>query len=91
MMKMLFLSPSELSLKLKHVIEKKEGTTLDCEVGYSEKLQTDVAEITYLQMTKEVPLQHFVTDLNREFEVEILSYDVIEVGDFGEGFAFTIR
>ncbi|ADO59971.1 hypothetical protein [Paenibacillus polymyxa] len=90
-MKMLFLSPSELSQKLKHIIEKREGALQRCEIGYSEALQTDVAAITYVQTTKEVPIVDFVHDLNREFEVEILSYDVIEVGDFGEGFAFMIR
>jgi hypothetical protein len=91
MMKLLFLSPIELSQALKNIMEKRKGLSLSCEVGYSEDLHTDVASIGNDEKVEEIPIQNFVGDLNQRYNVEIVSYDVFEVGDLGEGFAFVIH
>jgi hypothetical protein len=91
LMKLLFLTPSELSDAVSEIVEKENGERLECSVGFSEEMETDVVTIGKHEEGKEVPIAQFVPQLNEHFQVNIESYDVIEVGDYGEGFAFVIK
>ncbi|MFF2531314.1 hypothetical protein ACFVS2_20640 [Brevibacillus sp. NPDC058079] len=89
-MKLLFLTPSELTQALKEIIKQPDQTQLSCEIGYSEELDTDIVSVTTNKYKEDIPIRNFVPQLNDRYNVNILSYDVYEVGDFGEGFAFAI-
>ncbi|WPS85298.1 hypothetical protein SMD22_01335 (plasmid) [Brevibacillus halotolerans] len=88
-MKLLFLTPTELTQVLKEFI-KQDERQLSCEIVYSEELNTDVVCITTTTKNEDIPIYEFVPQLNDRYKVNIISYDVYEVGDFGEGFAFSI-
>ncbi|WCF11492.1 hypothetical protein NDS46_31540 (plasmid) [Paenibacillus thiaminolyticus] len=97
MMKLLFLTPVELAETLTEVLRReRNNANVICQVGYSEEQGADVAFISYTNNTEdtkpeEVPLTNFLKHLNEFYQVCIQSYDVYEVGDEGEGFAFQIK
>lgn len=90
MIKFLFLSPGELEKAISKIIKKEQGKNATCRVDYSETLQTDVINIQTSSEREEVPVKDFLKALSEQFNVDIKSYDVFEVGDYGEGFAFFI-
>lgn len=95
MKKLMFVNPSELSETITQIVRnEKNNQNIICEVGYSEEKDTDVAVITYAdgkEIVEEVPIENFFSQLNEFYHEQIVSFDVYEVGDFGEGFAFSIQ
>lgn len=95
MKKLMFVNPTELSETITTIVRnEKNDQHIMCEVGYSEDKHTDVALITYAggeQVVEEVPIENFFGQLNKFYNEQIVSFDVYEVGDFGEGFAFSIQ
>ncbi|MFF2531315.1 hypothetical protein ACFVS2_20645 [Brevibacillus sp. NPDC058079] len=89
-MKTLFLTSAELTDVLTSIAtsNNEQQQTKEYRVGFSENLRTDVLHITGDGETDDVPLTNFISQLNEYYQIHIKSYDVIEVGDIGDGFAF---
>jgi hypothetical protein len=90
-MKLLFLTPYELEEVVEEILEKEEFESVTCQAGYSEEINTDVLTVVRANSKEDVPISSFIKRLNEHYGVHILNYDVYEVGDFGEGFAFTTK
>jgi hypothetical protein len=90
-MKFLFLTPFELEEVAEEILSKEMKEGIFCRVDYSEQEETDVLKLTIKETTKEIPVHQFIEKLNQYFGIHITDYDVFEVGDFGEGFAFMIQ
>lgn len=90
-MKFLFLNASELSDVLNEIKNTNKEQDVQCYVGYSDELDTDVLEMTEGDAVTEVPISSLFDEIGKHQNVQIKSYDVIEVGDHGEGFAFLIN
>lgn len=88
-MKIEFLTNDELNVIAEEIMEK-EVPCNTCEVVYSEAVGTDVMNVYDAegQLAKEVTIEDFMVELGRHLGILISRYDVIEVGEFGEGFAF---
>ncbi|MBP1308893.1 hypothetical protein JOD82_001913 [Paenibacillus sp. 1182] len=88
-MKMAFFKPNKLNEMMQEIIQTK-NTSIRCEVEYSEKLETD-AILTYAEdgrLVSEQPLSDALSAISDVLKIPVTKYDVIEVGDFGDGFAF---
>lgn len=91
MIKLLFFTPPQLTEVLSEILRQNDPGHTCCSVGFSEALGTDVATLKKEDVFEDVPISDLVHLLNTYFQVRILSYDVYEVGDWGEGFAFVIE
>ncbi|ADO59659.1 hypothetical protein [Paenibacillus polymyxa] len=88
-MKMAFFRPNKLNEMMNEIFQTK-NTSNYCEVEYSEKLETD-AILTYSEdgrLVSEQPLTDALSAISNALNIPVTKYDVIEVGDFGDGFAF---
>lgn len=73
-------------------IMNTETSHIDCIVDYSEDLHEDCVEVYENGELKEtIEMKDMLEVLSKHFGEEIISYDVIEVGDLGEGFAFFFK
>lgn len=92
-MKFLFLNNLELSDVLSEIKNQNQNNEqeIQCHVGYSDELDTDVLEMKLGEAVTEVPISSLFNEIGKHQNVQIESYDVIEVGDFGEGFAFMLQ
>lgn len=90
MIKLLFLVQSELEEAVSEIIKQKQGKSVKCCVDYSETFQADVVKLQSSNEQKEILIKDLLNDLSNWFDVNITSYDVFEIGDYGEGFAFFI-
>ncbi|MFF2532227.1 hypothetical protein ACFVS2_25290 [Brevibacillus sp. NPDC058079] len=88
-MKMAFYSIDELK-KIFENMFNTDNDAIRCEVEYSENLKADVV-ILYGEndaQLAEMTISDTIPQISQYIDVPITSYDVVEVGDFGEGFAF---
>lgn len=86
-MKLLFLKQHEIE----ETIEKELNIFQTCEISFNEtanKEQILIKEEDEVQ--NKLSMESIFPILSREYNVKILSYDVYEVGYFGDGFAFSI-
>jgi hypothetical protein len=89
-MKLSFYSTQELN-EIATELFKSEGNSITCEVGHSEILECDAVDIYENSvLIKTVPVQDLLGKLGEHLQITITHFDVIEVGDFGIGFAFFI-
>ncbi|WPS85561.1 hypothetical protein SMD22_00440 (plasmid) [Brevibacillus halotolerans] len=88
-MKMIFYSVHELNKILEEIYES-EKDIIHCEVEFSEKLDTDVVVLYREKKTPhaEITIEDVFPKISQYLDETVTSYDVFEVGDFGEGFAF---
>lgn len=91
MLKIMFLTPSDLVEVLSEIVRRDDPECTCSRVGYSETLGTDVATLKKQDVFRDVPICDFLQKLNTYYGVKILSYDVYEIGDWGEGFAFILE
>lgn len=87
----MFLTQNELAETLSQIAKEIHPGHTCRGISYSEQLETDVVLIEKGDATEEIPISHFLHDLSRFFNVNILTYDVYEVGDYGEGYVFEIE
>lgn len=87
-MKFEFLTKDQLGDTITKIMNT--GTTnAEYMVDYSEDLHEDCVEVYENgELTKTIEMKDMLEVLSKHFGEEIVRYDVIEVGDFGEGFAF---
>lgn len=85
MTKLMFYKNDELANTLSHMLNLDAA---DCSVEYSENAKTDVLYVHSSE--KEMELNQLLGGLGTYTDETIIGYDVIEVGDMGEGFAFFI-
>lgn len=90
-MKLAFYKKNELN----NILTKLFQTTssrLTCQVNFSEKLDADSVEFyENNNLVKTIRIEEAFAKLTKYFGLEISRHDVIEVGDFGEGFAFFFK
>lgn len=88
-MKIAFYKKNELNEVLNEVMNKSAEAKVTCEVSFCDDLESEVVLVSENGVLKEtVELWDVLSDLSAHLNVEITKYDVIEVGDFGEGYAF---
>jgi hypothetical protein len=88
-MKLAFFKTNELN-EMMTVLLKENNKLTRCEVEYSDKLDTD-ALFAYAKdgkLLSETALTDSIPVISDHLNATVTSYDVIEVGDMGEGFAF---
>lgn len=90
-MKLLFLTAYELEEVAEKIMSNESKELIVCETGFSEEQDTDVIRVKMNESSEDIPVTGFLSRLNQYFGVDIQEYDVYEVGDFGEGFAFAIK
>ena len=89
MMKLAFYKTNELNELLNKVMNTENEDKSNCEIQFSEELDTEVVKVLEAGVEKEeVELWDLLKDMSRHMGIKITNYDVIEVGDRGEGFAF---
>lgn len=89
MMKIAFYKKNELNEVLNEVMNKSSQSKVTCEVSFSDEMGGEVVLISENGVVQNtVELWDVLSDLSTHLNIEITKYDVIEVGDFGEGFAF---
>lgn len=87
-MKLAFFKPQELRNLLREMMNA-DDTSAICNITFSEEMGCDVVEIYKdNNRVKTIPIQELLPKLSEHLNVSITNYDVIEVGDYGEGFAF---
>lgn len=89
-MKMLFLTPNELSHTMEEIFAT-QGKEVTCSTGFSEKTEQDILTIAEQNAVQELPIEELFAPLNERYHVDIERYDVMEVGDFGDGFVFFLH
>ncbi|WCF11546.1 hypothetical protein NDS46_31815 (plasmid) [Paenibacillus thiaminolyticus] len=88
-MKLAFYKQKELNELLNEMINTSMESELTCRVSYSEEIQSDAVNIFVDGQFKEtIDLWDILSQISKYLNVNITHYDVIEVGDAGEGFAF---
>lgn len=87
-MKILFLKSNEIETEMNKVA--KVGQTY--EVSVDDNTGKDVLLVVENNSVVEtLPIENVFPVLERVHNTKIKSYDVYEVGDFGDGFAFSIE
>jgi hypothetical protein len=88
MVKILFLNSNEIEVEMNKVA--KVGQTY--EVSVDENTSKDVLLVVEdKKIIDTLPIENVFPILEKVHGVGIKSYDVYEVGDFGDGFAFSIE
>ncbi|ADO59921.1 hypothetical protein [Paenibacillus polymyxa] len=81
--------------ELNHILTKLlsgTDTSIRCEIGFSEKLDTDCVNIYKNgQLVDTKKMEAIFEPLSVHINAKIKSYDVMEVGDDGEVFVFFLE
>lgn len=87
-MKLAFFKPQEFETLLCELINA-DNTGGTCNITYSEEMDCDVVEVYQGNVhTNTIPIHDLLPRLSEHLNISIINYDVIEVGDYGEGFVF---
>lgn len=87
-MKLLFLKTNEIEVEMNKIA--KVGQTY--EVSVDDNTSKDVLLVVEdKKIVETLPIENVFPVLEKVHNVKIKSYDVYEVGDFGDGFAFSIE
>lgn len=88
MKKLVFLKSVELTDTFSRLYADM-GADITCMVGYSEDLEKDAVDIYSVgEHLTTISVWDTLDKLSNELGLTITHYDVIEVGDEGDGFAF---
>lgn len=90
-MKMLFLTRNSFEETLSEIFEKEEGTKVTCKSSFLEEEEKDVVIVKGNSFCHVFSIIDLFEKLNRHFSVSIQSYDVMDIAEFGDGYAFFIK
>ncbi|MBP1309140.1 putative enzyme involved in methoxymalonyl-ACP biosynthesis [Paenibacillus sp. 1182] len=89
-MKLAFYKKNELEQILTKIFQN-EASNINCQVSCSEELDMDTIEVYENDsLLKVIDIEEAYDQIEKHIGEKFTHHDVIEVGDFGEGFAFFI-
>lgn len=91
MLKMCFLKTKELEGVLNKGLSNKKGVSTLCNIVVNEDISDEYVKIVHNDIVENLYLEDLFEVLEHELKIKIINYDVIEVGDYGDGFVFFLK
>lgn len=88
MLKMAYLKKKELENILCERVSYVKQTPTLCSIVITEEPNDEYIEVVYNSIVEKLYLEDLFDILSETIKLKIKSYDVMEIGDYGDGFVF---